>query len=110
MFLLKIGTFIHTTSEREILDGLDSLLKPLSIIKIPVRYAVLVVGIIFRFIPLLIEEACNIIKTQLVRGGLGKVKGLKKIKKLLPLFVPLMIQTFRKAEIFADALSARYFK
>ncbi|MFA6936820.1 MAG: energy-coupling factor transporter ATPase [Treponema sp.] len=108
--VFSIGTFIHTTSEREILDGLDSLLKPLSIIKIPVRYAVLVVGIIFRFIPLLIEEACNIIKTQLVRGGLGKVKGLKKIKKLLPLFVPLMIQTFRKAEIFADALSARYFK
>jgi energy-coupling factor transport system ATP-binding protein len=104
-----IGTFIFSTSEREILDGLNNLLKPLSILRIPVRYAVLVVGIIFRFIPLLLDEAAGVLKTQLVRGGLGKAHGFKKVKALLPLFVPLMIQTFKKAESFADALTARYF-
>lgn len=107
--IVCISTFIFTTSEREILDGLDSLLKPLSVIKIPVRYFILAVGIMFRFIPLLLDEAAGILKVQLVRGGLGKAKGFKKVKILLPLFVPLMIQSFRKAESLADALTARYF-
>lgn len=105
-----VGTFVYTTSEREILDGLDSLLMPLALIKIPVRYAVLTVGIMFRFIPLLLDEAAGILKVQLVRGGLGETKGFGKIKVLLPLFVPLMLQTFRKAEAFADGLTARYFR
>jgi energy-coupling factor transport system ATP-binding protein len=105
-----MGTFLFTTGEREIMDGISMLLYPLSLVKIPVRYAVLVVGIIFRFLPLLLDEMCGIVKTQMVRGSFGKAKGLSKIKKLLPLFVPLMLQTFRKAEQLSDALTARYFK
>lgn len=108
--ILCIGTFVFTMSEREILDGLDDLLKPLTLIKIPVRYVVLVVGIVFRFIPLLLDETAGVLKTQLVRGGLGKAKGFGKVTALLPLFIPLMLQTFRKAEAFADALTARYFR
>lgn len=108
--IFAITTFIFSTTEREILDGLDALLKPLALIKIPVRYFVLMVGIMFRFIPLLLDEAAGILKVQLVRGGLGKAKGFGKAKVLLPLFVPMMLQTFRKAEALADALAARYFR
>lgn len=108
--LTSLGTFIFTTDERQILDGLSALLKPLALIKIPVRYFVLTVGIMFRFIPLLLDELSGIIKTQLIRGAFGKAKGLGKIKILLPLFVPLILQTFRKAQYLADALTARYFK
>jgi len=104
-----ISTFIYTTDERQILDGLTDLLKPLALIKVPIRYFVLVVGIIFRFIPLLLDETSGIIKTQIVRGAFGKVKGFGKIKIMLPLFVPMMLQTFRKAQSLADALTARYF-
>lgn len=107
--ILCVGTFIYTTNERQILDGISLLLKPLSLIKIPVRYAVLVVGIIFRFIPILIEEFSGIIKTQIVRGAFGKAKGFKKLKILIPLFVPLLLQSFRKAEHLSEALTARYF-
>jgi energy-coupling factor transport system ATP-binding protein len=108
--IISISVFIYSTDEREILDGLSALLKPLALIKIPVRYFVLVVGIIFRFIPLLIDEMTGIIKTQIIRGVFGNAKGLKKLKVLVPLFVPLMLQTFRKAQTLADALTARYFK
>lgn len=107
--ILCVGTFIYTTNERQILDGISLLLKPFSLIKIPVRYAVLVVGIIFRFIPILIEEFSGIIKTQIVRGAFGKAKGFKKLKILIPLFVPLLLQSFRKAEHLSEALTARYF-
>ncbi len=105
-----LGCFIYTTNERQIMDGLSVLLTPLALIKIPVRYFVLTIGIMFRFIPLLIDELSGIIKTQLVRGAFGKAKGFGKLKIMIPLFVPLILQTFRKAQYLADALTARYFK
>ena len=100
--VLTISTFIFSTSEREILDGLAELHLP--------KYFVLTVGIIFRFIPILMECASSIIKTQLNRGGFAKAKGIKKFTSLLPLFIPLILQTFKKSQHLADSLTARYFK
>jgi energy-coupling factor transport system ATP-binding protein len=107
--IIALGTFIFSTDERQIMDGMAVLLKPLSMIGVPVRYFVLTVGIMFRFVPLLLEELSDIIKTQLVRGVFSDAKGLKKILMLVPLFVPLILQTFRKSQAVADALTARYF-
>ncbi len=107
--IFTIGTYIFTSSEREILDGLSDFLKPLAVIKIPVHYFVLVVGIIFRFVPLLLEEMSSIIKTQIVRGAFSKARGFKKITLLLSLVLPVIFQTFRKAHALSDALTARYF-
>jgi energy-coupling factor transport system ATP-binding protein len=65
---------------------------------------------IFRFIPLLADEASLIIKVQLVRGGLGDAKGFfNRLRKLLPLFVPLINRTLERANSVAEALTARYF-
>ncbi len=107
--IISLGAFLFTTNERQLLDGLSLILKPLSVMKIPVRYFILVVGIMFRFIPLLLDELAGIIKTQLVRGAFSSARGFAKIKTLLPLFVPLMHQTFRKSRYLSDALTARYF-
>lgn len=105
-----VRVFIYSTSEREFLDGISGLLYPFALIKLPVRSVIVIVEIIFRFIPLLIEELCSIVKTQIVRGGLGKAKSLgAKIKILLPLFIPLIIQTVKRSEALADALTARKF-
>lgn len=105
-----LGAYIYSTTERQIMDGISALLTPLSMIKIPVRYFVLVIGIMFRFIPLLLDELSGIIKTQLIRGAFSGTRGFGKIKILIPLFVPLILQTFRKSQYLADALTARYFK
>ena len=108
--LSAVQVFVYSTGEKEILEGFSALLKPLSVLHIPVRSLVVVVEIIFRFIPILIDEASSIVKTQLERGGLGEAKGFfTKIKILFPLFIPLIIQTLRRAEVLADALTARYF-
>ena len=40
-----LGAFIFTTEERQVLDGTASLLKPLAMLKVPVRYFVLIIGI-----------------------------------------------------------------
>lgn len=108
--LSAVQVFVYSTGEKEILEGFSTLVRPLAALHIPVRPLVVVVEIMFRFIPILIDEASAIVKTQLERGGLGTAKGFfAKIRILFPLFIPLIIQTIRRAEVLADALSARYF-
>ena len=109
--LTSISAFFVSTPEYDLIDGLNILLAPLKLLKIPVRYFILLMEIIFRFIPLLVDEAASIIKTQIIRGGLGQVKGkIAKIKAIVPCIVPLLIQTVKKSEILADAITMRSFK
>ncbi|MBR1639462.1 MAG: ATP-binding cassette domain-containing protein [Treponema sp.] len=106
-----ISAFFVSTPEYDLIDGLKKLLRPLELIKVPVRYFILIVEIIFRFIPLLVDEAGSILKTQLIRGGLGQKKGrLQRIRAVIPLIVPLIIQTIKRSESLADAITMRYFK
>lgn len=106
-----ISGFFVSTPEFDLIDGIKKILYPLTLIKIPVRYFILIVEIIFRFIPLLIKEAYSIMKTQITRGGLGKQKGkMGKIRAVIPLIVPLIIQTIRKSEALSDAIMMRCFK
>ncbi|MBR4011268.1 MAG: ATP-binding cassette domain-containing protein [Spirochaetaceae bacterium] len=108
--LACICGFFVSTPEYDLLDGLQILLKPLEVVKIPVRNFILIIEIIFRFIPLLIEEATSILKTQSIRGGLGKVSGkMAKIKAIVPLIVPLIVQTIKRSENLADAITVRKF-
>lgn len=105
-----ILSFSYTTPEYDIVDGLSVLLKPLAIFHIPVRYLIIITEIVFRFMPLLLDEASEIIKTQLIRGGLRDAKGFfGRVRSLIPLFVPLVLQTIRRSEALADALTERCF-
>ena len=100
--LLSVSAFFVSTPEYDLIDGLKKI--------IPSRNFILIMEVIFRFIPLLVDEAAVIIKTQIIRGGLGKVKGkLAKIKAVVPLIVPLVIRTVRRSEKLADAIVMRCF-
>lgn len=109
--LACISGFFVSTPEYDLMDGLNVLLTPLRLCRIPVRYFILIMEIIFRFIPLLVDEAVSILKTQTIRGGLGEVKGkLAKIRAVVPLIVPLIIQSIKRSEALADAITMRCFK
>ena len=109
--LACISGFFVSTPEYDLMDGLNVLLTPLRLCRIPVRYFILIMEIIFRFIPLLVDEAVSILKTQTIRGGLGQVKGkLAKIRAVIPLIVPLIIQSIKRSESLADAITMRCFK
>ena len=97
-----VCAFFVSTPEYDLIDGLKKLL--------PFKSLILILELIFRFIPLLVDEACDIIKTQIIRGGLGKVKGkLARIKAVVPLIVPLVIRTVKRSEILAEAIVMRCF-
>lgn len=108
--MTTICTYSFSTEESENVDALKIILMPLKKLGLPTQRLVLLLMIVLRFIPLLFEETLHIVKIQLIRGGLNKKKGLiSSIKSLLPLFVPLILQTLKRAENIADALDARYF-
>lgn len=106
-----VWAYVTSVSEDDLIAGITKLLSPLKFTGIPVRDIFVLMEIIFRFVPLLVEEAVCIVKTQLIRGGLGRAKGfMNKIRAFLPLIVPLIIQTLKRAEALADALTARGYK
>ena len=106
-----ISAFFISTPEYDLIDGLKIMLHPLELIRVPVRYFILIVEIIFRFIPLLVDESASIIKTQVIRGALGEKKGvMARLRAMIPLLVPLVIQTIKRSESLADAITMRYFK
>ncbi len=109
--LACISAFFVSTPEYDLMDGLKILLRLMCFPKKIIRYLILIIEVIFRFIPLLVDEAVAILKTQAIRGGLGCVKGkLAKIKAVIPLIVPLVIQTIKRSEALADAITMRCFK
>ncbi|MDR2897198.1 MAG: ATP-binding cassette domain-containing protein [Spirochaetaceae bacterium] len=113
--MTALSVFVFSTEETEILYGMEDILKPFSLIGIPVQHAALVTGIVFRFIPLLQEEALYIIKAQILRGGTFRGKRaasfgvLGKLRAMIPVFIPLMIQTLNRAAALGEALDARYY-
>ena len=109
--LACISAFFVSTPEYDLMDGLKVLLHSLFLRGKLSRYFILIIEVIFRFIPLLVDEAVSILKTQAIRGGLGNVKGkLAKIRSVIPLIVPLVVQTIKRSEALADAITMRCFK
>ncbi|MDE5618225.1 MAG: energy-coupling factor transporter transmembrane protein EcfT [Clostridia bacterium] len=110
LILLIMGTTMltFTTGATELTDAIESLLKPLNLIKVPVRDIAIIMSIALRFIPILIDETDKITMAQKSRGAdfdSGNI--FKRAKALLPVLIPLFVGAFRKADELADALDAR---
>ena len=97
-----------TTTPVALTDGIESLFKPLKLIKFPVHELALVMSIALRFIPTLMEETERIINAQKARGAdfdTGNI--FKKVKALMPVLIPLLVSAFRRADELGDAMDAR---
>lgn len=97
-----------TTSPIELADGIEGLLIPLKLVKFPVHEFALIMSIALRFIPTLLDETDRIIKAQKARGAdfeSGNV--FRRAKALIPVLIPLLISSFRRADELADAMDAR---
>lgn len=97
-----------TTTPVALADGLESLMKPLSLIKVPVRDISMIMSIALRFIPTLFEETNKIISAQKARGASFDTGSLfARAKALLPVLIPLFVNSFRRADELAFAMDAR---
>ena len=107
---LVIGTSILTltTSPLMLTDGIESLLKPFEIIKLPSHEIAMMMTIAIRFIPTLSEETEKIIKAQTARGADFESGNIfRRAKAMVPLLVPLFISAFRRADDLAVEMDAR---
>ncbi len=101
----------YTTSPIKLTDGLESLLKPLSKLKIPVHEFSMMMTIALRFIPTLIEETDKIMNAQKSRGSdLSSGGLLTRARALIPVIIPLIISSFRRAGELATAMECRCYR
>ncbi len=110
LVFLVIGTSMMTltTSPIALSDGIESLLKPLTVIRFPAHELAMMMSIALRFIPTLMEEADKIMKAQMARGAdFESGNLLKRAKAMIPLLVPLFVSAFRRAGELAMAMESR---
>ena len=113
ILMLITGTFLltYTTSPIALTDGLESLMKPLNKIGVPVHELSMMMCIALRFIPTLIEETDKIMCAQKARGADFETGSLMdRAKALIPILVPLFISAFRRADELATAMECRCYQ
>lgn len=111
--LLIVGSSVMTltTTPNQLTDGLESLLKPLNSIRVPVHEIAMMMSIALRFIPILMEETDKIMKAQLARGADFESKNMiRRVKSMLPLLIPLFVSALRRANDLALAMEARCYR
>lgn len=110
---LTIGSSVMTltTTPNNLTDGMEKMMGPLKVFKVPVHEVAMMMSIALRFIPILLEETDKIMKAQIARGADFESGNIfKRAKAMVPLLVPLFISAFRRANDLAMAMEARCYR
>ena len=108
--IMLSAVMLYCTAPLEVTDGIESLLSPLKIFRVPTGELALMISIALRFLPTLIDEADRVRKVQVSRGLDLEGSLIKKVKGLVPLILPLILSSLRKAEELAVAMEARGYR
>lgn len=108
LLILCSSMLTYTTTPTQLTDAIERLFSPLKYIKLDVHSLAMMMTIALRFIPTLIEETEKIMSAQKARGANMESGGLlSRIKALIPILIPLLISSFRRAAELADAMECR---
>ena len=113
LIYLVIGSSVMTltTTPNNLTDGMEKMMGPLKVFKVPVHEVAMMMSIALRFIPILLEETDKIMKAQIARGADFESGNIfKRAKAMVPLLVPLFISAFRRANDLAMAMEARCYR
>ncbi len=112
LFTLIYGTTLYllTTAPEEITTTLELLLKPLRRWRVPVTELTLTLTLALRFIPLVLEEVQNLVRSVRTRAINWKKIGVKGASQIwLQLADRLLENLFLRAEQIASAMQVRGF-
>ncbi len=110
LLILLSSVLTYTTTPNDITDAIERLLSPLKFVGLgsAVHTISMMMTIAMRFIPTLIDETDKIMSAQKARGADLESGGLiKRIKALLPILIPLLISSVRRAYELAEAMECR---
>jgi energy-coupling factor transport system permease protein len=103
-----VSMLMFTTSLVDMTDGLGALLSPLERIGLPVNAFIMVLVIGLKFVPIFLSEVERLIKAQSARGvRFDQGNLIQRWMKLVPLFVPLFVSGFKRAQALSTAMEAR---
>ena len=101
----------YTTSPIALTDGIERLMGPLKKLRFPVHELAMMMTIALRFIPTLIEETDKIMSAQKARGADLETGGLmQRARALVPILIPLVVSSFRRADERALAMECRCYR
>ncbi|MBR2340719.1 MAG: energy-coupling factor transporter transmembrane protein EcfT [Clostridia bacterium] len=101
----------YTTSPFSLTAGIEGVLSPLKLIRLPVHDFAMMMMIALRFIPTLVEETDKIMNAQKARGADFSSGGLiKRAKALIPILVPLFVSAFNRANDLSVAMECRCYR
>lgn len=112
MFVLIYSTnlYLLTTAPEEITAGLDNLMQPLRRFNVPVTEIVLTLTLSLRFIPLVLEEIQNLVRSVRTRAINWKKLGLRGTTQVwLMISERLLDNLLLRAEQIASAMQVRGF-
>lgn len=113
-FTLRIGNFIllmtfatQWLQALEVLDTFYYFLRPLRKIGMPVDDLFQMIFIAVRFIPLMREEYQRLDESWRIFVNRRSVSLTDRIERLRTILIPLMIVSFRRADVLAEAMTIR---
>ena len=112
LMISLLNAMISSLSTSQITAAIFYLLKPLEKIKFPVNDLTMIIQITLRFIPILALTAEKTAKAQAARGADWEKHGfnpVRQVKRVLPLLIPIFINSLKQAEQMALAMEARGF-
>lgn len=108
LLVVLLSALTMTTPPLKLADGLESLLRPLSYLKIPVARITTIVSITLMFIPSILDQSSKLVRAQMARGAdFESANLLRRVKDILPVLVPLFVKVFHDADELAVAMDAR---
>ncbi|MFD1432716.1 energy-coupling factor transporter transmembrane component T family protein [Lacticaseibacillus yichunensis] len=109
VLIIFISTLLTlTTQPLSLADAVESLLRPLRVLHVPVTELALVLQIALRFVPTLMDQTTKIMNAQRARGvDFGSGNLFQQMKAVVPLLIPLFVDSFSIAEDLATAMDAR---
>ena len=97
-----------STKPLDLAAGIEKLLTPFKVVGLAVQDLALMMSIALRFIPTLLDEGDKLKRAQESRGmQFDEGNFFKRMRKFLPLFVPIFIGSFHRAQELANALDVR---
>ncbi|MBE6727066.1 MAG: energy-coupling factor transporter transmembrane protein EcfT [Ruminococcaceae bacterium] len=108
--ILLSSVLTYTTTPNDLTDGIERLLSPLRFIGLrgAVHTLAMMMTIALRFIPTLVDETDKIMNAQKARGAdLESGKLFERIRALIPILIPLLISSIRRAYELAEAMECR---
>ncbi|MEM6401757.1 MAG: CbiQ family ECF transporter T component [Cyanobacteria bacterium P01_D01_bin.116] len=108
--LYSTTLYLLTTAPEEITAGIESLMQPLRRFKVPITEIALTLTLSLRFIPLVLEEIQNLIRSVMTRAINWKKLGLKGVVKVWIMVAERLLQNLLlRADQMANGIVVRGF-